>query len=118
MSPVKMERRKRGKSDTIDADSSVHAASSRIRTVTPKTRSGIIEALPVLKACRKTAIAARRNALQMIQMNIVACFAPFRSPKSVIAISEISNIVFAPDELRDQIRHAPGSQQSHKSEGA
>lgn len=78
-----MERRKRGKSDTIDAESAAHAAFSHIRTVTPKTRSGMIEALRVLKVCRKTAVAARRVALQMIQMNTVS----------------------APDELRDQIRH-------------
>lgn len=81
--PDKMERRKRGKSDTIDAESAAHAAFSRIRTVTPKTRSGMIEALRVLNVCRKTAVAARRIALQMIQMNIIS----------------------APDELRDQIRH-------------
>lgn len=48
-----------------------------------KTRSGMIESLRVLKVCRKTAVAARRVALQMIQMNIVS----------------------TPDELRDQIRH-------------
>lgn len=80
--PDKMERRRRGKSDTIDAESAAHAAFSLIRTVTPKTRGGMIEALRVLKVCRKTAVAARRTALQMIQMNIVS----------------------APDELRDQIR--------------
>lgn len=51
--PDKMERRKRDKSDTIDAGSAAHAAFSRIRTVTPKTRSGMIEALRVLKVCRK-----------------------------------------------------------------
>jgi transposase len=81
--PDKMERRRRGKSDTIDAESAAHAAFSLIRTVTPKTRSGMIEALRVLNVCRKTAVAARRIALQMIQMNIVS----------------------APDELRDQIRN-------------
>lgn len=43
----------------------------------------MIETLRVLKVCRKTAVAARRIALQIIQMNIVS----------------------APDELRDQIRH-------------
>jgi len=81
--PDKMERRKRGKSDTIDAESAAHTAFSGIRTVTPKTRSGMVEALCVLKVCRKTAVAARCIALQMIQMNIVS----------------------APDALRDQIRH-------------
>lgn len=32
----------------------------------------MIKALRVLKVCRKTAVAARRIALQMIQMNIVS----------------------------------------------
>lgn len=60
-----------------------HTAFSRIRTVTPKTPSVIFEALRALKVCRKTAVAAGRIALQMIQMNTVS----------------------APEESRDQIRH-------------
>ncbi|WP_187650055.1 IS110 family transposase [Xenorhabdus indica] len=80
--PDRMERRKRGKSDTIDAECAAHAAFSLIRTVTPKTRSGMIESLRTLKVCRKTAVAARRIALQMLQMTIVS----------------------APEELRDQLR--------------
>lgn len=78
-----MERRKRGKSDTIDAECAAHAAFSGIRTVTPKTRNGMIESLRVLKTCRKTAISARRVALQIIH----------------------SNIISAPDELREQLRN-------------
>lgn len=80
--PDKMERRKRGKSDTIDAESAAHAAFSLIRTVTPKTRNGMIESLRVLKTCRRSAITARKIALQMIQTNIVS----------------------APDKLREQLR--------------
>lgn len=81
--PDRMERRKRGKSDTIDAECAAHAAFSGIRTVTPKTRNGMIESLRVLKTCRKTAISARRVALQIIH----------------------SNIISAPDELREQLRN-------------
>lgn len=51
--PDRMERRKRGKSDTIDAECAAHAAFSGIRTVTPKTRNGMIESLRVLKTCEK-----------------------------------------------------------------
>ena len=40
-------------------------------TVTPKSRNGMVESLRVLKACRKTAVAARRFALQMIHNTIV-----------------------------------------------
>ncbi|MDU9493309.1 IS110 family transposase, partial [Escherichia coli] len=68
--PGRMERRKRGKSDTIDAECAAHAAFARIRTVTPKTRNGMIESLRVLKTFRKAAISALRVALQIIQSNI------------------------------------------------
>lgn len=80
--PDKADRRKRGKNDDLDAQNAAHAAFAGKRTVTPKSRDGIIEALRVLKACRKTAVAARRVALQMIH-NTVVC---------------------APDDLRDQLR--------------
>ena len=48
-----------------------HAAFAGRRTVTPRSRDGMVESLRVLKACRKTAVAARRIALQMIQNTIV-----------------------------------------------
>ncbi len=80
--PYKGDRRKRGKSDDLDAQNAAHAALAGKRTVTPKTRDGMIESLRVLKACRKTAVAARRVALQMIH----------------------NTIVCAPDDLRDQLR--------------
>jgi transposase len=53
-----------------------------VRTVTPKTRDGMVESLRVLKVCRKTAVAARRVALQLID----------------------NTIVCAPDELREPLR--------------
>ena len=80
--PDSGDRRKRGKNDDLDAQNAAHAAFAGKRTVTPKTRDGMIDSLRVLKACRKTAVAARRVALQMIH-NTVVC---------------------APDELRDTLR--------------
>jgi transposase len=80
--PDKSDRRRRGKNDDLDAEAAAHAAFAGKRAVTPKTRDGMIEALRVLKACRKTAITARRVALQMIHNTIVA----------------------APEELRDALR--------------
>jgi len=80
--PDRSDRRKRGKDDDLDAQNAAHAAFARRRTVTPKSRDGMIEALRVLKSCRKTAVSARRVALQMIH----------------------STIVSAPDELRETLR--------------
>jgi transposase len=81
--PDRPDRRRRGKNDHLDAEAAAHAAFAGIRTVTPKTRDGMIEALRVLRACRKTAVQARRIALQMIGGAIVS----------------------APDALRDSLRN-------------
>lgn len=80
--PDKVDRRRRGKNDDLDAQNAAHAAFSGQRTVTPRSRDGMVESLRVLMACRKTAVAARRVALQMIQ----------------------NTIVCAPDALRDTVR--------------
>jgi transposase len=80
--PDRRDRRQRGKSDDLDAQNAAHAAFVGKRTATPKSRDGMIEALRVFTACRKTAVAARRVALQMIQ----------------------NTIVCAPDELRETLR--------------
>jgi transposase len=80
--PDRHDRRKRGKNDDLDAANAAHAAFAGQRTVTPRSRNGMVESLRVLKACRKSAVNARRIALQMIQNTIIA----------------------APDRLRDQLR--------------
>lgn len=80
--PDRHDRRKRGKNDDLDAQNAAHAAFAGQRTVTPRSRDGMVESLRVLRVCRKTAVNARRIALQMIQTTIIA----------------------APDGLRDQLR--------------
>ena len=80
--PDRQDRRRRGKNDDLDAQNAAHAAFAGKRTVTPRSRDGMVESLRVLMACRKTVVAARRVALQMIQ----------------------NTIVCAPDALRDMLR--------------
>lgn len=80
--PDRLDRRRKGKNDDLDAQNAAHAAFAGIRTVTPRSRDGMVEALRVLKVCRKSAVAARRVALQMIQGTIIS----------------------APDALRDKLR--------------
>ena len=53
--PDKLDRRRRGKNDDFDAESAAHAAFAKRRTVTPRSRDGMVESLRVLKVCRKTA---------------------------------------------------------------
>lgn len=80
--PDKTVRRKRGKDDFIDAEMAAEAAFTGARTVTPKNRDGMVEALRTLQKTRSTAVAARRVALQTIRADIIS----------------------APEELRDQLR--------------
>ncbi len=80
--PDKSVRHKRGKDDFIDAEMAAEAAFTGNRTVTPKTRDGMVEALRMLHKTRQTAVRSRRIALQMINGQIVS----------------------APEELRDQLR--------------
>jgi transposase len=81
--PDRQDRRRRGKNDDLDAQNAAHAAFAGKPTVTPRSRDGMVESLRVLKTCRKTAVAARRIALQMIH----------------------NTIVCAPDGLRDMLRN-------------
>jgi transposase len=80
--PDPHDRRKRGKTDDLDAQTAAHAALAGRRSVTPKSRDGMIASLRVLKACRKTAGTARRVALPMIH----------------------NTLICAPDELREALR--------------
>lgn len=53
--PDKHDRRKRGKNDDLDAQNAAHAAFAGKRTVTPKSRDGMIESLRVLTAIQFSA---------------------------------------------------------------
>jgi transposase len=45
--PDKLDRRRRGKNDDFDAQSAAHAAFAKRRTVTPRSRDGMVESLRV-----------------------------------------------------------------------
>ncbi len=69
--PDKLDRRRRGKNDEFDAQSAARAAFAERRTVTPRSRDGMVESLLIFKVCRKTAVQARRVVLQIIQTKII-----------------------------------------------
>jgi transposase len=81
--PDRTDRRRRGKSDTLDAEAATRAALAGRRTSTPKTKDGKVEALRVLRLTRSTAVKSRRAALQLLRTQIVS----------------------APEELRDQVHN-------------
>ncbi|MBL7261934.1 IS110 family transposase [Paractinoplanes lichenicola] len=67
--PSRKTRRRRGKSDSIDAETAARAVLAGTATTVPKTRTGIVETLRVITTTRATAVKARtaaKNALTAI----------------------------------------------------
>lgn len=67
--PDRHDRRRRGKNDDLDAQNAAFAGQ---RTVTLRSRDGMVESPRILKAFRETAVNTRRIALQLIQNTIIA----------------------------------------------
>jgi transposase len=80
--PDRSQRRRRGKSDALDAEAAAEAARTNNRTAIPKSRDGQVEALRVLRLVRASAVKARTIAFQELDQLLVT----------------------APQQLRDQIR--------------
>jgi transposase len=81
--PNRKTRRRRGKSDPIDAEAAARAVQAGTATGTPKTRTGPIEAIRVLRVARRSAIKARSQAANQLR----------------------SLVSTAPDTLRDELRN-------------
>jgi transposase len=80
--PNRQLRRRRGKSDTVDAEAAARAALNGEATGTPKAGSGPVESVRVLRLARRSAVKARTQAVNQIR----------------------DLVVTAPDELRSRLR--------------
>jgi transposase len=65
--PNRQRRRRRGKSDHTDAEAAARAVLAGEATATPKTRSGIVEAIRVLRVARSSAIKARTQVANQLR---------------------------------------------------
>lgn len=65
--PNRQRRRRRGKSDPIDAEAAARAVLADEATTTPKARSGIVEAIRVLRVARTGAIKARTQTANQLR---------------------------------------------------
>ncbi len=72
--PDRSTRRRRGKSDPIDAQAAARATLARVATATPKTREGQVEMIRLLRVARRGAMKARIAAAE--QLYGVLCSAP------------------------------------------
>jgi transposase len=69
--PDRQRRRRRGKSDTVDAEAAARAALSGDDVAVPKTGDGQVESVRVLRIARRSAIKARTQAANQIRDLIV-----------------------------------------------
>ena len=83
--PDRSQRRRRGKSDVLDAAAAAEAARTGNRIAIPKSRDGQVEALRVLRLTRASAVKARTKAFQQLDQMLVT----------------------GPERLRDQLRDLP-----------
>jgi transposase len=83
--PNRQLRRRRGKSDPVDAEAAARAVLAGQATVAPKTANGAVEMLRVLRVARRSAVKAHTQAANQLA----------------------SLVVTAPEPLRQQLRHLP-----------
>lgn len=77
--PKRQVRRLRGKSDEIDAYAAATAALAATDTVTAKTSTGLVEALRVTHAARRSALKAHTEVIVQIKSLLVTAPDPIRS---------------------------------------
>ena len=65
--PNRQDRRRRGKSDTIDAEAAARAALNGTATGVPKTRDGDVEAIRALRVVRRSAMQGRVKGLHQLR---------------------------------------------------
>jgi transposase len=85
--PDRQARRRRGKSDPVDAEAAARAVQAGQVTVTPKAGSGQVEMIRSLRVARATAMRARTQAINALKALLVT----------------------APAELREQLRGLPAA---------
>ena len=85
--PDRAARRRRGKSDPVDAEAAARAVQAGEVTIVPKAADGQVEMLRSLRVARTTAMRARTQAVNALR----------------------SLLVTAPAELREQLRACPRS---------
>jgi transposase len=76
--PDRQARRRRGKSDAVDADAAARAVQAGEATGVPKAQDGVVEMLRALRVARQTAVKARTQAINALKGLLVTAPAELR----------------------------------------
>ena len=83
--PDRAARRRRGKSDPVDADAAARTVQAGEATGVPKAQDGVVEMLRALRVARQTAVKARTQAINAIKALLVTAPAELREPLDGLA---------------------------------
>ncbi|MGP3968217.1 IS110 family transposase [Streptomyces sp. 6N223] len=87
--PDKATRRRRGKTDTIDAEAAAHAVLSGRATATAKLADGPAEALRLFKMAKVSAVKARTQAINQLRAVVVTASPQLREPLEGLTIPKL-----------------------------
>jgi transposase len=76
--PDRRARRRRGKSDPIDAEAAARAVLAGTATAVPRGRSGVVESIRALRIARAGAVKARTAAINSLKAILITAPAPLR----------------------------------------
>lgn len=77
--PDRRSRRRRGKSDPLDAEAAARAVLAGTADGTPKARTGPVEAIRALRVARRGAVKARTAALNALRQMVITAPEPIRA---------------------------------------
>jgi transposase len=107
--PDRATRRKRGKTDTIDAEAAARAVLSGRATTTAKTGDGLVEAMRLLKLTRDSAVNARTKAINQLKSIIVGADPALR--ESLAGLGP-ATLIHACADLDDPGEHASAARRT------
>jgi transposase len=87
--PNRQTRRQRGKSDPLDAEAAARTVLARTATGTPKSRTGIVESIRVLRTTRTGAIKARTAASNTLRHLVITAPEPLRTQLAALTTDQL-----------------------------
>jgi transposase len=88
--PDRSARRVQGKSDPVDAQAAARAALAGVRVAVPKTHDGPVEAIRMLRVCRRSAVRARTQCANQIHNMVVTAPDDLRARWRDVSITKLS----------------------------
>jgi transposase len=103
--PNRQTRRRRGKSDPVDAEAAARSALAGDDVTTPKAANGTVEMLRVLRVARRSAMKARTQAANQLASLLVTAPEPLRRQLRGLAPDRLVEVAAAlrPGELADPL---------------